>query len=421
MVRKRWLRIIPVAIVMYTIAFISRTNIGMGLPAISRDLHLNPTQAGAVAGIFFWGYLLLQIPGGHLAEHWSAKKFIAILMVIWGGFAIGCGLVHTYRQLWIMRLLLGVAEGGVYPASLILLSHWFPRGERARANAFWNLCLPLAVIISSPLSGWLLDRWNWRIMLIAAGAMPFLWIVVWLIFISDHPREAKWISDEEREFLETTLERESIESGPSESKLGVRALLRPQILVLMIIYFCFICGQMGFLFWLPTAMGQAKKMSNLVIGILFAVPFVWAAISMVFISHHSDKTRERPGHVAFALGVAGIFLLIGVLLSHSCPAIAFIFVSLAAMGSYAPLGPFWAIPTETLPRNVAGASMGLINGFGNLGGYFSPLLLGYIDKTTGSFALAFGVLAVIMLIGAGMCFLITPASREAVAEAVPRS
>ena len=417
--RKRWLRIIPVAIVMYIIAFISRTNIGMALPAVSRDLHLTPTQAGAVAGIFFWGYLFLQIPGGHLAEHWSAKKFIAILMAVWGCFAIGCGLVHSFRQLWVMRLLLGLAEGGVYPAALILLSHWFPRGERARANAVWNLCLPLAVIISSPLSGWILDRWNWRVMLIATGALPFLWIVIWLIFISDHPRDAKWISAGEREFLETRIERESIADEPSGSKVSVRALLRPQILVMMVIYFCFICGQMGFLFWLPTAIGQTKKMSNLIIGILFAVPFVWAAISMVIISHHSDKTRERPGHVAFALGGGGICLLIGVLLSRHFPAIAFVFVSLAAMGSYAPLGPFWAIPTETLPRRVAGASMGLINGFGNLGGYFGPLLLGYIDNTTRSFALAFGVLGLIMLIGAGLCFLITPAGKQAAAAAAP--
>ena len=141
---------------MYTISFINRTNISLALPAISRALHMNSDQAGQVAGIFFWGYLLLQIPGGYIAERWSAKWLVAMLLAAWGLCAIGCGLARSWSELCVMRFLLGLAEGGAYPATLVLLSHWFPRAERARANAFWNLCLPLAVIISSPLSGWIL-------------------------------------------------------------------------------------------------------------------------------------------------------------------------------------------------------------------------------------------------------------------------
>ncbi len=418
--QERWARIIPIAIVMYTVAFINRTSISMALPSISRDFHMNPTQAGSVAGIFFWGYLILQIPGGYLAEHWSAKKFVAILLVVWGACAVAGGLVHTWRELWLTRLLLGLAEGGVYPATLILLSHWFPRKERARANAFWSLCLPFAVIISSPLSGWILDQWNWRVMLISGGVLPFIWVVVWLIFIDDHPRQAKWISKEERGFLETTLSKESVQAHPSASSVSLRTMLRPRILVFMAIYFCFISGQMGFLFWLPTAMGQAKHMSNLIIGILFTIPFLWGAVSMVLISQHSDKTHERRGHAAFALGVGGLCLIIGVLLSRTTPLLAFVFVSLAAMGSYAPLGPFWAIPTETLPRNIAGASMGLINGFGNLGGYFAPLVLGYLDRHTGNFMTGFGLLGVVMIIGAALCFLVAPARKTMLIEVAPR-
>ncbi len=130
---------------------------------------------------------MLQIPGGHLAQRWSAKRFVAILLVVWGLCSMGCGLVQTWHQFWVMRLLLGVAEGGVWPAVLVLLSHWFPRGERARANAYWMLCLPIAVIVSSPLSGWILGRWNWRVLLIAEGALPFLWLVIWWVFIDDYP------------------------------------------------------------------------------------------------------------------------------------------------------------------------------------------------------------------------------------------
>jgi MFS family permease len=140
--QERWLRIIPIALLMYTISFVNRTNISLALPAITRDLHLDPSQAGEVAGIFFWGYLLLQIPGGFIAERWGAKRLIAVMLAAWGLCAVGCGMAQNGQQLLVMRFLLGVAEGSVYPATLVLISHWFPQGERARANGFWNLCLP---------------------------------------------------------------------------------------------------------------------------------------------------------------------------------------------------------------------------------------------------------------------------------------
>src|SRR5260370_8451980 len=191
----RWLRMIRVALVMWTSGFNEGTNSVRALPGISRDLNPDPQQAGTVAGIFFWGYLALQIPGGHLAKYWSQKKFISVLLVAWATFAVGCGLVRTYQQLLILRLLLGVAESGVFPATLILLSHWFSRAERARANAFWLLCLPGAVIVASPFSGWMLDHWSWRAMVIAVGSLPFLLPAVPLAFYQDPSAEATWIAE----------------------------------------------------------------------------------------------------------------------------------------------------------------------------------------------------------------------------------
>ena len=178
MPNRRWLRIIPVAFIMYTIAFVDRTNISLALPDIARDLHMNPEQSGNAAGIFFWGYIVLQIPGGYLAERWSAKKFVSALLVIWGLCAVVGGLVRTQNEFFFMRFLLGVAEGGVWPATLVLLAHWFPRGERARANAYWMLCLPTAVVLSSPVSGWILGRWGWRAMLLLGSKK--LWASVLL-------------------------------------------------------------------------------------------------------------------------------------------------------------------------------------------------------------------------------------------------
>ncbi|MGO9269653.1 MAG: MFS transporter [Terriglobia bacterium] len=406
MPQQRWVRLIPVAFIMYTIAYIDRTNISLALPWLSRDLHMNPTQAGAAAGIFFWGYIALQIPGGYLASHWSAKRFVAILLVVWGLCAVGCGLVHTGREFWVMRLLLGVAEGGVWPATLVLLSHWFPRAERARANALWMLCLPAAVIFSSPLSGWILGRWNWRVLLIAEGALPFMWLAIWLWFIADHPRQARWISREEREHLETTLANERSELGQADREPYWRVLLRPQVLILVAIYFMLTSGNYGYLFWLPTALASFQKLSPQAVSILFMVPYVLTAIGMVLNARHSDLWGERRRHVALGLAVGGVFILASVLESGRSPVLSFAFLCIGGAGPYAGLGPFWAIPTETLPPRVAGSAMGLINAIGNLGGYFGPLVVGYLNTRTGNFVYAFSALSGGLLVGAAMTALL---------------
>jgi MFS family permease len=422
---QRWLRIIPVAFIMYTIAFIDRTNVSLALPSMSRDLHMNPTEAGSAAGVFFWGYMLLQIPGGYLAQRWSAKRFVAILLVVWGLCSVGCGLVHTWRQFWFMRLLLGGAEGGVWPAVLVLLSHWFPRGERARANAYWMLCLPIAVIVSSPLSGWILGRWDWRVLLIAEGALPFFWLVVWWMFITDHPHEARWISDGERQYLETTLHEESRELDPASReptceadsvipayRKFLRAFLHPVVLLMVVTYFLQNSGNYGYLFWLPSALGNARKLSNFSVGLLYTIPYVITAIGMVLISRHSDKHHERRGHVAAGLAWASACMMACTLLTASSPTLSFAAISFVGAGSYGTLGPFWAIPTETLPRSVSGSAMGLINALGNLGGYFGPLAVGFVYHRMGDFRYAFGLLSLAYLASSGLTLLLPPSTSK---------
>ena len=399
---QRWVRIIPVALIMYTIAFIDRTNISLALPRISRDLHLDPQQAGTVAGIFFWGYIALQIPGGHLAKHWSAKKFISILLVAWGIFAVGCGLARTYHELLVLRLLLGVAESGVHPATLILLSHWFPRSERARANAFWLLCLPVAVIVSSPFSGWILDHWSWRVMLVAEGSLPFLWLAIWLKFVQDHPADATWMPESERVALVETLRRENSELEGRERVPYLRALLRPRVFLLAAVYFCFISGQMGLLFWLPSAMENFKRLSSFLTGILYTLPFIFGAVSLLIISRHSDRMRERRYHAAGAMLLGGSCILLAVATISRSHLLAFAFIVLSGVGAYGPMGAFWAIPTETLPSRIVGSVMGFVNAIGNLGAYFAPLIVGYLNKKTGHFLSGFAYLGAITVVGAGL-------------------
>src|SRR6266403_2335437 len=179
MIPRRWLRIIPVALIMYTIAYVDRTNISLALEpriwSMMSDLLMTDTMKGEAGGIFFLGYLLLQIPGGYWATRWSARKVISLCLIGWGICAVACGLAQTFRQFEAARVLLGVAESGVYPATLVLLAHWFPRAERARANAYWILCQPLAVAGSAPVTNWLL-KYGWRKMLLLEGMLPFLWL-----------------------------------------------------------------------------------------------------------------------------------------------------------------------------------------------------------------------------------------------------
>src|SRR5713226_1425722 len=413
---QRWVRIIPVALIMYTIAFIDRTNISLALPRISRDLHLDPQQAGTVAGIFFWGYLALQIPGGHLAKHWSPKKFISVLLVAWATFAVGCGFARTYHELLLLRLLLGVAESGVFPATLILLSHWFSRSERARANAFWLLCLPGAVILSSPFSGWVLDHWNWRVMLIAEGLLPILWLAIWLICVQDHPGEASWLPKSERSSLIETLRRESSELESSVNVSYLRALLRPQVFLLAAVYFCFVSGQMGLLFWLPSAMEKFRKLNSFHTGLLYTFPFIAGAVSLLIVARHSDKVRERRRHAAGAMLFGGCCILLAVATIPYSLLIAFAFIALSGVGAYGPMGAFWAIPTETLPARIVGSVMGFVNAIGNLGAYFAPLIVGNLNKRTGNFLAGFTYLGAITLVAAALAMLL----RTAPAPPAPR-
>lgn len=414
MPQERWLRIIPVALIMYTISYIDRTNIALALdPKISSmmgDLALDDAMKSTVAGIFFWGYLALQIPAGHLANHWSAKKVIAILLVIWGLCAMGCGLVKTYEQLVVMRVLLGVAESGVFPATLVLLASWFPRAERARANAYWNLCQPLAVAGSAPITGLLIGSWGWRTMLILEGALPFIWLPVWLLFVSDHPRQAGWISRGELEHLEGTLEREAkeLDHGPKGSVWGV--LLRPAVFVMVPIYFLQNCASYGCNTFLTEGMrGRGHNFTAFQTGVLFAIPYAVAALVMVLTSWHSDKTRERRGHIGVVYAASGVSLILSVWVHQYSFWLSYGLLCLAIPGPFAGLAPFWAIPAETMPRPALGAVMGLVNAFGNVGGYFGNKIVGALKTQTHGITVPFTVLGSLLVLAAALCMLLPKA------------
>jgi len=408
MIQQRWLRIIPAALMMYTISYIDRTNISLALdPNISSLLHdllMDDKMKGEAAGIFFFGYVLLQMPGGHFASRWSARKLISLCLVAWGLCAIGCGGSRSFRQFEVMRFFLGVAESAVFPATLVLLANWFPRAERARANNGWLLCQPLAVAGSAPLTGWLLGAYGWRQMLVLEGLLPFLFLPVWWFCIRDHPRDAKWISAEERHFLEATLQKEADEREPTQNISWLARLAQPSLFVMVALYFLHNCAAYGCMTFFTNRL-KGQGFSALQYGFLFAVPYAVTAAVMILNSWHSDKTRERRGHVAAAYFLSGTSLILSVVLSGHFW-ISYALLCLAIPGPFAAMAPFWAIPGETLPRNVMGVVMGLVNAFGNLGGFVGPYIVGWLLKEYHSTALAFNALGAGMLTCAALAFML---------------
>jgi MFS family permease len=408
---QRWLRIIPVALVMYTIAYVDRTNVALAfdpsLGSAMADLGLGDQRKGHVVGIFFWGYLLLQIPGGYLATRWSPRKIVSLLLVAWGAAAVASGLVRNAGEFAVMRFLLGVAEGGVYPATLVLLSHWFPRAERARANAYWSLCQPLAVAGAAPVTGALLGQWGWRTALVVEGALPFLWLPVWWLVIRDHPSQAKFVSPSERQYLETTLaeERAALERAPGLPRWEAR--FTRIVLLLVPIYFLQSAAAYGSNTFLSEALkAPGKSFTPLEVGLLYAVPYLVAALCMVQNSRHSDRQGERRLHVGVAYATSGVCLLGSVVAARHSFWLSFAFLCLAIQGPFSGQAPFWAIPAETLPRSALGSVIGLVNALGNLGGWAGNYAFGWLKERTGGVALPFSVLGLCMLLAAALCVLL---------------
>jgi hypothetical protein len=268
----------------------------------------------------------------------------------------------------------------------------------------------LAVVASAPITGWLLGAYGWQTMLVLEGALPFVWLPIWWFFISDRPCEAKWISAEEREFLETTLQREATELEPAKTIPLWERFARREIIVMIVMNFLHNSAAYGCMTFFTDGL-KAKNFSAVQYGFLFAAPYAVTAVIMVLNSWHSDKTRERRGHVALVYTISGLSLILSVLTKEHFW-LSYAFMCLAIPGPFAALAPFWAIPTETLPRNVFGPVIGLVNAIGNTGGFVGPYIVGWLKVQYQSIAIPFNALGVGMLIAAGLAFLLPKAVQQ---------
>ena len=381
---QRWARLIPIAMIVYIISFMDRTNISYAFAGIGHDFHVGKAEQGFAGGIFFIGYMLFQIPGGWLAEHWSARKFVAIMICCWGAMAFLCGFVQSFDQLVIVRFFLGVAEGGIWPAVLVLISHWFPVQERARAYGFWMANLAISSIITQPLSGWIVSVSDWRMLFMVEGLLPFIIALpLWLLFIRDRPRDAPWCSPTERDFIESSLAQDRAQEpfpGPFRE-----IFTNGTIWKFVAVYFLIQVGFYGLNMWLPTLLKTLTKQGFGTVGLIAALPYLTAIVFLFLNGWAADRNRRYSRHVFYATATAAIALIISVLIAPSNIVLSIVFLCLAIGGALAYDGPFWAAASRVLPVALAGGAMGFINALGNLGGYFGPFLGGYLQDRTGSF------------------------------------
>ena len=386
--RKIAQRLLPFLFLLFVIAFLDRVNVGYAALEMTRALSFSNSVFGWGSGIFFIGYLAFEIPGCLIVERWSARKWFARIMVSWGITTMVMGFIHTKGQFYAVRVALGAAEAGFFPGIIVYMTHWFRAEDRAKAGAFFMTAIPVANIIGSPVAGWLLGvHWfgmqGWRWLFIVEGIPAVVFGVVTYFYLTDWPREARWLSGEEREWITTQLEQEL------QAKKAVRtysiweSLRQREVIQLTFVYFFAVSSIYALTIWLPTYLKQASGMSNLAVTWLAMIPYLFVLLAMLLNGWHSDRTGERRWHTAFPLMLSAAAFLFAILYgSHFW--LAFVCLTLAAMAN-AFLPAFWPMPSAFLGESAAAASIGLINSIGNLGSLVTPWVIGYFRDRTQSF------------------------------------
>jgi len=409
-------RLLPFLFVLYVIAFLDRMNVGVAALQMPRDLGLSDRAIGVGAGIFFFGYFLLEIPGALIAERWSARRWIARIMISWGILTVLLAFIHSARQFYVVRFLVGAAEAGFFPAVIVYLTHWFRAIDRAKAVAAFYAAMPLSYVIGSPLAGLLLGlSWlglrGWRWLFIIEGIPAILLGIVALLYLTDWPRQAHWLSADERNWITSALSEEKESKQKVQSYTIWQALRQRDVILLTMCYFFAATGNYGIGFWLPSFLKRLSGESDAKVTLLTALPYIAGFLVQQFNGWHSDRTRERRWHAAIPLLLSGMFLFVAIHMGASVLLSMLFFVGVG--GAYFGFHPaFWPIPTEFLAESAAAASIGLINSIGNLGGFVGPFIVGYLLSRTHSFSAGLSFLVGSFLISAILMLLVRVRKRD---------
>ncbi|GGL44448.1 MFS transporter [Pseudomonas brenneri] len=399
----RWLRVIPPIVITCIMSYMDRINIAFAMPGgMADELGVSASMVGLAGGIFFVGYLFLQVPGGKLAVHGSGKRFIGWSLLAWAVISILTGFVTNHYQLLFLRFALGVAEGGMLPVVLTMISNWFPDKERGRANAIVIMFVPLAGIITAPLSGWIIAALDWRMLFIIEGLLSAVVMVLWMLTISDRPQEAKWISERERDYLITTLaeEQKAIAAKAVKNASLSEVMADKTLWHLIALNFFYQAGIYGYTLWLPSIVKELTQSGMGKVGMLATLPYIAAMFGMLMFSNLSDRSGKRRAFIAVPLTGLALCLTLSVILREQ---IWLSFAALVGCGFFlqAAAGIFWTIPAKIFSAEAAGGARGLINALGNLGGFCGPYIVGVLisqySQSIGVYSLALSVVLAAVL------------------------
>ena len=382
-------RIVPFIMILYLIAYIDRVNIGFAALTMKEDLGFTASVLGFGAGIFFLGYFLFEVPSNVILHKVGARIWIARVMLTWGLIAGGMAFVDSTTSFYVMRFLLGVAEAGFFPGIILYLSYWFPARHRAGVIAMFMAAAPIAVAIGSPISAALLQMdgiwgfagWQWMFVIEAIPAV-ILGIVVFF-YMTDRPEKAKWLKEDERNWLVKTMQDEDVGKNSNQHHSILRGLLNPRVLALALVYFGTSAGLYTLSIWAPQII-KDLGVSSMTVGLVNAIPPIISVVAMVLWSRHSDRTGERTWHVAIACMLAAVGLVIAAGTHNMVGLIAALTIINVGISCSKP--PLWSMPTLFLSGTAAATGIATINSIGNLGGFARPVMIGWIKDQTGSYA-----------------------------------
>lgn len=397
--RRRWTQILPAVLITYSLAYLERANYALGAAAgLAATLHITQARSALLAGAFFLGYFIFQVPGTAYAQKRGPKGLIFWALIAWGIFAGLTGIIRSFSLLMIDRLLLGVAESIILPTMIILLANWFTKAERSRANALCILGNPVTLLWMSAITGYLITAVGWQRAFILEGIPSIVWAFGWLALVDDRPSRAKWLNAEDRDALEAELAREQsvIPQVPNFAK----ALRTPTVVMLSITYFFWSLGLYGFVLWLPTIIRRGSAEGMGLTGLLSAAPYLAAALTMLVISHIADKTLQRRKFVWPFLLLSGVAFFLSYATANWRFAVPYGFLIVAGAAMYAPYGPYFALISELLPANVAGQSIAFINSCGALGAFGGSYFVGLLQGYTGSSKASFLAMSAFLILSA---------------------
>jgi len=429
--RKAYRRLLPLLFVCYVIAYVDRTNVAIAKLTMARSLPgFDNAVFGFGMGLFFWGYFLLEIPSTLMVEKWSARRLICRIMITWGIAAALTAVVRTPVQFYAVRFLLGLAEAGFFPGVIVYLTHWFPGRDRARALSLFLVATPIAQITSPKISNALLkigtdeviagfpvhhpevlglEGWQW--VFVFWGAPAIVLGVVVFFLLKDRPRDAKWLTHEEREALERQLAMEKAQRAAGHRMTLLQAFRHPKVLFLTAAYFCSTAANYGVEFFLPSILQQWYSLKLDAITWVVILPPCLALAGQLFVGWNSDRTKERRFHAALPITLGLMALALTPLTRGHLPlTIACFMVAFAGIKAYQPA--FWSLPSLFLTEAAAAGSIGLINSVGNLGGFLGPTVLGKVERITGSFVGGIYYLCCSMAVCATIIFLLGLGRRE---------